>query len=159
MLLHRFAESVRDAKIAPASSILETSQPVDLACHSNPGAPPLVATFSSPTARPPRAAELKRVRFRPPRPTPGFLTVKQGDQTLLDAAVHFGDTREADFADCAAADTLAAASGASVERHTDEDHWWRLWFLLLLLVLLVSWHFTKERSNPATPQPATPQPT
>ena len=153
VMLHRFAEQLRAAKIAPSSELLETAQPIVLAARTGADAPPLrvetldldgkvLATTTLPAAA--------RVRVETPL-DPGFLQVRQGDAVLLDAGVHFADTREADFSACAPADTLGEGSAAAVERHTEEDHGWRVWFLLLLLALLISWHFTRER-NPARPQ-------
>ena len=147
VLLHRFADSIRRAKIAPEAAILETGQPVDVARQTGADAPPLTATFTPADGGPATAVALPRIPFPAPA-DPGFLRVRQGDQVLLDAAVHFGDTREADFSQCAPTDTLAKASGGAVERHTEEDHWWRLWFILVLAALLVSWHFTRERVAP-----------
>jgi hypothetical protein len=143
---------------------LETGQPIVLAARTEADAPPLrvesldldgklLATTTLPAAA--------RVRVETPL-DPGFLQVRQGDAVLLDAGIHFADTREADFSACAPADTLGEGSAAAVERHTEEDHWWRVWFLLLLLALLISWHFTRERNAagpqtpPQPPQAATP---
>lgn len=159
VMLHRFAEQIRAAKVAPAAELLETGQPVVLAANDAADAPPLrvesidldgkvLATTTLPAAA--------RVRVEAPL-DPGFLQVRQGDAVLLDAGVHFADTREADFSACAPADTLGEGSAAAVERHTEEDHWWRVWFLLLLLALLISWHFTREREA-ARPQTAAQPP-
>lgn len=154
VMLHRFAESLRSAKIAPSSENLESGQPYDLAAR--PDGPALVVETRKlgesgvdRTGLPASAT----VRIQVPR-DPGHLVVKQGDETLLDAAVHFADTREADFSACATEDTTTGILGATIERHTEEDHWWRAWFLLLIAALVVSWHFTKERS-PAATEPAT----
>ena len=86
----------------------------------------------------------------------GFLRVRQGETDLLAASVHFADTREADFAACAPADTLDEGNAVAVERHTEEDHWWRAWVLLLLLALLISWHFTREREAAKVQSPVIP---
>ena len=94
-----------------------------------------------------------RVRVEAPLDA-GFLRVRQGETDLLAASVHFADTREADFAACAPADTLDEGNAAAVERHTEEDHWWRAWVLLLLLALLISWHFTRERESAKSQTPA-----
>jgi hypothetical protein len=158
VMLHRFAAELREAKVAAARENLETGQPFTLAARSGPDAPPLrvETTGLDGTARAgepiPAAA---RVALRAPLDA-GFLTVRQGDDLLLDAAVHFADTREADFSACGSADTLDQGGAAAMERHTEEDHWWRAWFLLLLVALLVSWHFTRDREarRPATTTPA-----
>jgi hypothetical protein len=147
VMLHRFAEELRTAKIAPISENLETNQPVAFAANTDADAPPIrlemidldgkvLKTLSLPTA--------ESVQFDTPQES-GFLRVRQGDTELVSASVHFADTREADFSGCAPMNTLEEGKTAAIQRHTDEDHWWRAWFLLLLGALLVSWHFTRER--------------
>ncbi len=135
VLLHRFAESIRTGKVAPASINLETGQPIQLS--SAPGIP-LKIDFTD-LAGKPLPASADRAPF-----TPGFLTLRQNDTTLLDAAVFFADTREADFAACGKSETTAAASESSIDRHTKQDPLWRVWILLLITALLVSWRFNSR---------------
>jgi hypothetical protein len=78
-------------------------------------------------------------------PIPGFLTIRQGETPLLDAAVHFADTREADFTACGRSDTTAGATQSSVARNTKPDPLWRVWILLLVAALLVSWKFSNSK--------------
>lgn len=164
VMLHRFAEELRAAKVAPASENLETGQPVNLAASDAKEAPALsaeVVDLAGKVISKQSLPAAKRIHLEAPLDA-GFLRVHQGDNSLLEAAVQFADTREADFSACAPADTLAKGSAAAVERNTDEDQWWRAWFLLLLAALLISWHFTREREarkpklTPAAPQ-APPQ--
>ncbi len=163
VMLHRFAEELRAAKVAPAVENLETGQPFILAAKDGADSPPLAVEHVDLTGKVVTKETLppaKRVRLEVPMDA-GFLRVRQGDTPLLDAAVQFADTREADFSACAPADTLDEGSAAAVERHTDEDAWWRTWFLLLLAALLISWHFTREREarKPvAAPTPQAPPP-
>jgi hypothetical protein len=158
VMLHRFAEELRAAKVAPASELLETGQSIVLAASGAADAPPLRVENIDldgkvlDTETLPAAA---RVRVEAPLDA-GFLRVRQGESELLAASVHFADTREADFAACAPADTLDEGNAAAVERHTEEDHWWRAWVLLLLLALLISWHFTREREAAKVQSPAIP---
>jgi hypothetical protein len=70
------------------------------------------------------------------------MKIRQGDKELLTAAVHFGDPREADFSACATTDVTETQSTAAMERHTRPDPFWRIWILLLLAALLVSWRYT-----------------
>ena len=79
---------------------------------------------------------------------PGFLTVTQGETSLLQAAVHFADTREADLSACAPTETEPLPNIATLELHTAPDPFTRIWMLVLLAALLVAWHFTapKERA-------------
>lgn len=141
VLLHRFAESIRDAKVAPASVMLETGQPVRVT--TAPGIP-VRASATDLAGNPiPLAAPLTRAPL-----TPGFLTITQGDVSLLDAAVYFADTREADFSACGKSDGIAATRESTLERHTRPDPLWRVWILLLVAALLVSWKFNAR--EPAT---------
>jgi hypothetical protein len=147
VMLHRFAEELREAKVAPMVELLESGQPLTLAAKTGAEAPPLTVETRGLDGKVTKTDTLPaagRVRIEAPLEA-GFLKVRQGETTLLSASVHFADTREADFSGCKPADTIDQGSAAAVERHTEEDHWWRAWFLLLLAALLVSWHFTRER--------------
>lgn len=136
VLLHRFAETIRDAKVAPVAANLETGQP--LTVTSAPGLP-LEINATDPTGKPiPAPAPQSAIT------DPGFLTIRQGNQDLLTAAVHFGDPREADFSACAAANPEETTNSAAIERHTRPDPLWRVWLLALLGALLVSWKFTAK---------------
>ena len=141
VLLHRFAESIRSAKIAPVSLNLETGQPIELSIP--PGDPPAV-TATDPIGNPlPTATYDSAIR------EPGFMSIRQGDLQLLDAAVHFGDPREADFSACATNPPDEMTGTSATERHTRPDPFWRIAVLLVLSALLVSWKFTAARQVPA----------
>jgi hypothetical protein len=62
--------------------------------------------------------------------------------------VHFADTREADFRACAKSDTIVDTNPSAIEHHTRADPLWRMWLLLLIAALLVSWKF--NALDPAT---------
>lgn len=159
--LHRFVESIRDRKVAQVRMSLETSQPVQLAARAETPVTlsqlDLDGRASGSRTLPP--AQL--LRFRAPE-VPGFVKVRQGDADLLDAAVYFADTREADFRGCDTDSSLGGTGAAAIERHTEQDHWWRLWLLLLLAALLVSWYFSKdgprEKAEPSDPAPESSPP-
>lgn len=139
VLLHRFAESIREAKVAPTSANLETGQPIKIT-----SAPelPLQITATDLAGKPlPSPASTSQASA-----TPGFLTIRQNETTLLDAAVFFADTREADFSACGKSDPAATANPSTIERHTQPDPLWRVWILLLIAALLVSWKFTTRKS-------------
>ena len=70
VLLHRFAESVRAAKIAPVSENLETGQP--LALTTLPGVP-LTLTATDPSGKPLPQSSISNPQSA--IPTPGFLTI------------------------------------------------------------------------------------
>lgn len=159
--LHRFVESIRDRKVALVRDTFETSQPVRLAARADKPADFRRLDLDLKTVENRSLPPAAMLRFRAPS-SPGFLEVTQADERLLKAAVFFADTREADFRNAASDITLGGVSAAAVERHTEEDHWWRLWVLLLLAALLVSWYFSKDgprekqenAETPSEPEPA-----
>ncbi len=158
VMLHRFAEELRAAKVAPATENLETAQPLLLAAATGPEARPLSVETIDLAGKVLDSKELPAaasVKLEAPL-DPGFLRVRQGEKPLLDASVHFADTREADFSGCGPANTIEGGANALVERHTEEDHLWRTWFLLLLAALLISWHFTREREARKPQAPLAP---
>jgi len=132
VLLHRFAETLRETKVAPSAVILETGQPFTFT--SAPGLP----LSASATDLSGRDIPLSMPLTRAPS-LPGFLTATQQDKELFRAAVYFADTREADFSACGKSETGADTSRAVIERNTRPDPWWRVWILLLIASLLVSW--------------------
>ncbi len=138
VLLHRFAELIRENKVAPTSLNLETGQPIKIT--AGPDLPLQIAAtdlsgkpLPSPTSTTHAPA------------TPCFLTIRQNDAPLLDAAVHFADTREADFSACGKSDAAPIANQSTIERHTQPDPLWRVWILFLIAALLVSWNFTTRK--------------
>lgn len=140
VLLHRFAESIRAAKIAPLAANLETGEP--LAITAAPGIP-LKIRATDPTGK-----TIDHTDIHTANPLPGFLTITQNDQALLTAAVHFGDPREADFSACATSTPEATRNAAAIERHTRPDPLWRIWILVLLAALLISWKYTAAKLSP-----------
>jgi hypothetical protein len=161
VMLHRFAETIRNAKVAPASLNLETHELVQLATHPPVGNAPRVELTAMISDLEGKAGARKQISPDEPLHAPlepGFFTVKQGEETLLEASVHFGDTREADFTACGAADSLERGAGSAIERHTSEDPWWRTWMLCLIALLLISWRYTVQRgassNDPTSLSPA-----
>jgi hypothetical protein len=158
VMLHRFAESIREAKVAPSSDNLETSEPIKLATRSGTAEKPTqpLETLSSDIGGKSLATAKLDLPLANPLTAPldpGFFTIKQGDETLLTASVHFGDTREADFNTCGSADDLNQGAGNAVERHTMEDPWWRLIVLGLIAVLLISWKYMAAPGKSEIPDP------
>ncbi len=140
VLLHRFAESIREAKVAPVSANLETGQPIKITAAPN---IPLQITATDLAGKPlPSPAATTQAPA-----TPCFLTIRQQETTLLAAAVHFADTREADFSACGKSDPAANANQSTLERHTKPDPLWRVWIMLLIAALLVSWKFNTRPVN------------
>ena len=150
VLLLRFCEQLRKEKIAPESRITETSEPLELTRHTEEKSPPLTYTTHRLDGKPLETTTL------PPRTTtlnapdtPGFFTITQGQQTLLTSATYFADTREANFSQCATDNLPASTLATAVDRHTRDDHLWRIWICLVLTSILGAWVFTKT----GTPSP------
>lgn len=141
VLLHRFSESIRAAKVAPVSLNLETGQPLDLTSAPE---PPLEVKATDPLG-----TNLMDVSTSRAMNQPGFMKISQGGTMLLNAAVHFGDPRESDLSACASKPVTNTASTASIQRHTRPDPLWRAWLLLLVAALLVSWKFVSRQPEPA----------
>lgn len=145
VLLHRFAETIRSAKVAPVSANLETGQ--TLAISAAPNVPLIIqARGLDGKELPQPKGEIRRAIS-----SPGFMTVSQGDTTLLNAAVHFGDPREADFRNCASSPMTLNSGGGAIERHTKPDPLWRVWILALVGCLLISWKFVHTGRKSPTP--------
>jgi len=159
VIVHRFCENLREAKISPSRLNLETSQEFQVAADAG-GEPLLVSHEPLDGSDDEDEAADPAAMYAFETPTePGFLRISQAGEPLLTAALQFGDTREADLSDCESDSTLYAAHGATIERHTREDHWWRIWVLALLVALLVSWQSTRGKLQQPNPtEPATGQP-
>lgn len=142
VLLHRFAESIRSAKIAPLAANLETGEPLNL--RAAPGIPLSIR------ATDPAGKTIGHADIQAANALPGFLTIDQNEQTLLTAAVHFGDPREADFSACATSTPEETRNAAAIERHTRPDPLWRIWILVLLVALMISWKYTAAKLSTIT---------
>jgi len=139
VLLHRFAESVRTTKIAPVSENMETGQPLKITASPE---IPLTITAADPQGKPLPLSAMKDRHHA--ISSPGFLSIRQGDKTLLNAAVHFGDPRESDFSKCESSSLAETTNTSAIERNTRPDPLWRVWILLLLAALMLSWRFTSK---------------
>jgi hypothetical protein len=129
---------IRESKVAPTSVNLETGQPSKITAAPD---LPLQIAATDLTGKPlPSPASLTHAPA-----IPCFLTIRQNDAPLLDAAVHFADTREADFSTCGKSDAPPITNQSTIERHTNPDPLWRVWILLLITTLLLSWNFTTRK--------------
>ncbi|HCQ33140.1 MAG TPA: hypothetical protein DIV54_06535 [Verrucomicrobiales bacterium] len=149
LLLHRFTESLRELKVASESLNTEMGQPIDIAFRKGPESPPLVVTqFGSGDQVADEDSVIipvAQASFLRAPDTPGFFEIRQGDELLLESGCHFADTREADLQDCLSEERISELGGEAVDRTTREDHLWRLWTVLVIVSLLVSWSFIKDR--------------
>jgi hypothetical protein len=143
VLLHRFAESIRTAKVAPFSANLETGQALDITIVPDHDVRVLVSDCDG---KPQPDEQVASTRHAPL--SSGFLKVVQDKQSLLDAAVHFSDPRESDFSACDSGELEDLGNSSDIERHTQADPLWRVCLLLLLALLMLSWKFT-SKAEPA----------
>lgn len=160
VLLHRFSEGLRDRKIALEARNTEAGQQISISTRSGPNAKPLQLNRFDAEGKvlESETIPLTHARYLRAPAEPGFFRIRQGDDLLLDSGCHFADTREADLRSCQSEDSITGAAGEAVERNTREDHFWRLWVLLVLSALLLAWYFTKDRprdEEEATAEPAT----
>ena len=142
LLLYRFLESQRQAKDNLTREITELGQPLTLNIDRN--GKQVVTEIIDLDGR---SIESHSSDPKHPLSAPdevGLFTVKQGDKTLLEAANIFADTREADLSTCDSGELKSSQKAAAVDRHSDEDHLWRVWVLLSLLALMMSWKNSKE---------------
>ncbi len=142
ILLHRFFESVRAAKIAPETANFDLRQRLVVAHDTQTGAADLICDSDDDAAQ---RIPLAQARLLRAPSLPGFFTVKQGETGLLAGAAHFADAREADLSSAAPFSELSEAKAAHLESVHEADPAWRLWLLVLLSALLVSWWFARER--------------
>ncbi len=128
VLVNRFVEMVRGEKAAFERLNVETNQPLNVVAFLDGGPMP--------------AAEggVFRAPFKP-----DFFQIKQGDRTLLDAAAHFADSRQADFKAAASFDTLEGKTSAMRGRNSREDFLWPFFALALGAILLANWAATGQR--------------
>jgi len=151
VLMLRFCEQLRKEKVAPETRITETAEPLQLTRHTGKDAPSLVQNIFSLDGESIEAKEITTGSNNLTAPeTPGFFTLSQGDEALLTSATYFADTREADFSKCATEEIPASTMATAVDRHTRDDHLWRVWACLILVAVLGAWWFTKSKIQVTT---------
>lgn len=148
VLIHRFAEQIRQTKPVLERKVLETGQPLNLTLAETEEPVPLTVSFRSWDGNnsferevPPEEASRVAAPIHP-----GYLTVRRGDEKVLEASTFFADTREADLSQAATENRLAEAGSSLVERHTEQDMNWTLWVLLFSLTLIASWIWIARRT-------------
>lgn len=159
VLLHRYAEGLRQKKVAAEAVNLEVGQPIDFAWHRDPSAGDFKVVWETEEARSTEKVLQQDVFGLRSSEFPGFFTIDQGGENLLRGATHFSDTREADFRDAGPFDGLAGYETTLVEERTRRDPFWQLWLLISAAVLILSWWFLGRRDpddhEASSSQPAT----
>lgn len=141
ILLRRYMESIRETLPRYSAINADTHQRIPLALGEGRGA--LVVLEGK--AEMPLTAGQAQVYRAPARP--GFFQVKQSDEVLLDGAVGFADTREANLSECAPVDTLSQRERALAHASSAPDPWRRLWMMILLVLLPCSWMAARRRNT------------
>jgi len=145
VMLHRFCEEVARDTVSFHTAALETSQLLSEEFPPSIARENLSLSFTSPDGETSEVPlkEGFRVTQRA-MPEPGFLTLSSQGSVLLQAAVHFADTREADLSNASAVD-LPDFVAAVVEQRTREDRWWRWAAVVLLLLVMAAWYYSISR--------------
>lgn len=137
VMLHRFLETVREAKREPWADNFETGQAVE------------VSSFKFQVSSQPQP-ELNKLTLRAdghdvvgytgrvPEHA-GFFEVMESGRPVLRGATHFADTREADFRDAAPQDTVEQRRWEAALKQTEADPWMPLWMLLTVACLITAW--------------------
>lgn len=131
VLLNRFVESVRAAKIGFEQKNFESNQRLQVAHDA--GGPPLEGG---------REGAVLRAPFEP-----SFFEISQDGKTLLSGAAQFADVREADFRDAESGDSTELRVRDMAEKSRRGDFLTPLWLLLLGAVCLGNWAVTERRSR------------
>ncbi|HLS28094.1 MAG TPA: hypothetical protein VK041_05545, partial [Opitutales bacterium] len=145
ILLHRFLEEVRTEKEFFSRENLQTGQIFPIA--ADPLGAPLSIDFRDRAGNEFITEAPARSRTLLAPGEAGFLEVRQGEKSLLQAAVHFADSREADFRDATSQTSGPDPKVAMLERNTTADFLAPLWLLLLGGVVISSWWFTGRRAR------------
>jgi hypothetical protein len=141
--LLRFAEQIRTKKVAKSQENWECAQPINIAIKPNTAALFLDQLDAQGKTLASQSIDPNQPLFAPEQP--GFYQVRQGEEILVTSATYFADTREADFSHCASENQLANAQINAVQAHSIGDPFYHYWIILLLVLLLASWIFIKER--------------
>ncbi len=143
VMLHRFMEEARAAKIGYARMNVHTGQRLNLAVDPIGGPVTLQPENGPDESVPASRAALLRAPAEP-----GFFSVVQGEKLLLEAAAHFADAREADFRP---AESFFIDHGRDRQReyrvrNSHRDFLAPLWMLLLGCVLFAGWRYAERET-------------
>jgi hypothetical protein len=139
VLLNRFLESVRAAKVERESLNFETGQAMDVASAGGAGPLEIDKVAASGALRAPDR--------------PRFFQVSQGTRVLVDGAAYFADTREADFREASRFDTLDGRIATLIQQNSRSDFLTPWFILLLVAVCLANWALTAPPARPRRESP------
>ena len=147
VVLHRFCELIANNTLTPEAGSLETSQLIGPNLPESVTAADLKMTVSNLSGE---SQEMSvgagfRTGLRAPKEV-GFLSLTYQEKPLLEGAVHFADTREADLSEAALV-SPGETKARLVETASREDQYWRWIVAVLLILLLLAWQLlSRSRS-------------
>ncbi|MEZ5304189.1 MAG: hypothetical protein R3F11_26635, partial [Verrucomicrobiales bacterium] len=148
ILLYRYFEEVRGAKVAEEAGNYECGQPLQFAFRLDADAPPLTLEWQRGTGesaeRGSAEIPLSQARFTRAPESPAHFTLRQGEATLIRGSAHFADAREADLSKSAPFNDVAGQQAAIIESNAEPDSLWQLWLVLLVAALAASWWFVEK---------------
>jgi len=141
VLLHRFCEVIAKNTLTPEAGPLETSQLLGADLPESVSSEDLKLTVSNLDGESwdVPVEEGFRNGLRAPSEA-GFLSLTFRGKSLLEGAVHFADTREADLSNADAVDP-GETTARLVESASRDDQYWRWLIIVLLILLLFAWQY------------------
>lgn len=142
VMLHRFVETVRRTKREPWAGNFEAGQVLEVPLRAGQAAPPRQLVQEGRESLPFNGRVPERA---------GYFTLEEAGVALVRGAVHFADTREADFRKAGPVDTVEERRWEAALRQSEEDPLTPLWVLLVTACLLGAWGW---RSGSGSARPA-----
>ncbi len=139
LLLRRFVETIRDAKVAPESRNFEVAQVFHLAIPH----PDQPTNMTFPNGHTETLSP--RTEFQAPQ-LPGFFSISQDGVKLIDGAARLDDARLSDFSKAASVNTLINRKTQLLEMHADREPYTPLWLLLVLAMILLNWYWLDPKA-------------
>ncbi len=121
VLLHRFTERIRATVPKLRQANLDTHQKLNLAIGPGNRAVDMTIRLIQGNAIQRQSVPFYQATLLRAPAEPAFIEISQGDLTLARDAVHFADTREADFTQAASFDTVSTHIPALAQRHSRRD--------------------------------------
>lgn len=137
VLLQRFVERVREIRSTPWAGNFELGERFRVV---DAGADQKARQIQM------RTAEAQEAFAGAAPERPGFFDVFVDAKPFLSGAVHFADTREADFRDAASADNTSSLRRELALKQTEADPFMPLWVLAVLGCLIGSWAWKNSRN-------------
>ena len=139
LLLHRFLEKIRRNKIANEVKNFEANQLLNISVDRIGEDINIYKESELLKTIPAIQANIIRAPIKP-----SFFKVKQGKQEIITGASYFADTREADFKNALTFNGISKVSKELKLKHSQSDFLLPIWILLLILLFLTNWHYSRN---------------